>query len=265
MSSPFSFCRRRFPSTVIFSRGIGPHIVPISSAVSPSCLLLRQFASFENDCASPIKLSLLCYYRSSYAGSGTINIRQTRSSAGSSGIITDISFNKGLFHAHPRATRATKDSELRRLEVWLLYRNLRQKQINQNFDLQLIFRILDEILFDGLLRHRVIVEWIDPKEMPGRLSKTSLASDARRESCLLIEITKPLTSGPWTLAIIRARLDALVDEMTQIYYELYCRDLDRFQHSKKRAVRGLWSSSFKKLLREVKKEADPIFERLPRL
>ena len=250
---------------MIFSRGIGPHMVPNSSAVSPSFLLLRQFASFNNDCASPIKLSLLCYYRSSYAGSGTINIRQTRSSAGSSGIIAGISFNKELYHPHPKATKATKASKLRRLEVWLLYRNLRQKQKNQDFDLQLIFRILDGMLFDGLLRHRVIVEWIDPKEMPDRLSRTELESDARRESYLLIKITKPLTSGPWTLAIIRARLDALVDEMTQIYYELYCRDFDCFQYPNKRAVRGLWSSSFKKLLQEVKQEADPIFERLPRL
>ena len=262
MSLPFSFCRRRFLSTIIFSRGTSPHRVPNCITTSPSFLFLRQSASFNKDCASPIKLSLPCRYRSSYAGSGTINFRQTRSSAGSSGIIASISFNKELYHAH---LKATKVCDLRRLEVWLLYRNLRQKQKNQYFDLQLIFRILDRILFDGLLRHRVIVEWIDPKEMPDRLSRTGLTSDARRESCLLIEITKPLASGPWTLAIIRARLDALVDEMAQIYFELYCRDLVCFQHPNKRALRGLWFSPFKKLLREVKQEADLLFEGLPRL
>ena len=201
---------------------------------------------------------MLCYYRLPYAGSGTIKFRQTVSSAGSSGIIAGISFNKELYHAHLKATKA---SELRRLEVWLLYRNLRQKQKNLYFDLQLIFRILDEILFDGILRHRVIVEWIDSKEMPDRLSRTRLTSDARRGSCFLIEITKPLTSGPWTLAIIRARLDALVDEMAQINFELYCRDFVCFQHPDKRAVRA----SLKRWVREVKQETDLLFEGLPRL
>lgn len=253
---------------MIFSREIGRHIVPNSSAASPNFLFLRQFASFNNDCASPVKLSLLCYHRSSYPGSGTINSRQTKSSASSSSTNASRFFNKELYHAHPKATKATKATKaknLHRLEVWLLYRNLRQKQKNRYFDLQLIFRILDGRLFDGLLRHRVIVEWIDPKEMPDRLSRTSLTSDARRGSYLLIEITKPLTSGPWTLGIIRARLDALVDEMAQIYYELNYRDFVCFQHPNKRAVRGLWSSPFKKLLREVKQEADSIFKGLPRV
>ena len=264
MSPRFSFCRPTLPSTTIISRGFGPHKIPISSCAPPSFLFLKQFASFSNDYASPIKLPLICYYRSSYAGSGTINFRQTRSSAGSSGTIAGISLNKELCHALFKATKANKASMRHEVEVWLSYRNLRQKQKNQGFDIQRIFRRLDGVLFDGLLRHRVIVEWIDPKEMPDRLSRTGLTSDARRGPCLLIEVAKPLINGPWTLTNIRARLDALVDEMTQIYYELYCRNSIRVQLSNKGAVRGRRSPSFKKLLREVKQEADPIFERLPR-
>ena len=260
MLSPFSFCRRRLPSTMTISRGIRPHIVPSSSSASPSFCLLGQFASFSKDCASPVKLPLLCYHSSSYAGSGTINFRQTRFSAGSSSIFAGIYFNKKLYRTHTKATETTKASMLRKLEKWLSYPNLRKKQIKRDFNLPRVFHILDGIFFEGRLRDRVAVEWKDPKEMDC-LSRIGSTSDVRQRPCPLIEVSKPLTSGPWTLAIIRARLDALLYKMIQIYFVLYCRDS---QQLNKRAARRRWSSSFKKLLREVKQEADRIFEGLPR-
>ena len=258
MSLPISVSLRRFPFPMIISRGSGPHIISSLPSASRSVQLFRQFASFSKDCRPPLKLPLPCYHGLSNVGSGIINYCQTRSSAGPSSIVVDMYSKKKLYHTRQKATKARM---LRRWDTWLLYRNLRQKQINQYFDLQYVLRIFDGIHFRGLLRDDVVVKWKDPKEMLGCLSRTSFDEDARRGPFVLIEIMKPPVNGPWTLTIIRERLGALRYEMARIYFQLHRRHCVSFQQSKNRTARGGrsgYGSSFKKFFQEVEQEANRI-------
>ena len=264
MSSPFSFCRRRLPSTMTISRGIGPHLVPISTSASPSFRFLRQFASFSKECRRPVKPPLLCYHRSLCVGFGTSNFRQMRSSAGPRSILTDIYSNKKPYHAHLKAAKATK---LRNLARWLSYPNFRRKQIKQSFDLGFVFRMLNTIFFGNLLHDRVKLKWKDPMGKLDYLSKTTLTFDDRRGPCAEIEIGKPLTNGPWTPAMALARYNALLHSMTWAFSEIYCPNCVLFQQSNNRAARGRrsgYGSPFERLLQEVKQEANRISKELPR-
>lgn len=263
MLSPFLFYLRTIPSTVIIGWGFGPHVVPALPLISQSFQSVRQSTSFSKDCGSPIKLAQLRYHSSSCVLSGTINFRQARSVAASSSLLAGVRSNTKRYHTKPRATKA---SMLSRWGTWSSYRNVRQKQVNQYFSLGYVFRIFDRILFRGLLRHCVKLEWQAPTGKLDCLSRT-MFSDTRRGPCILIEIMEPLTNGPWTVAVLQERLDALLYEMTQVLFPMICRNCVPFQRSSKRAASGLrskYGSSFRKLLREVKQEANCSLKGLPK-
>lgn len=258
MLSPISFCRRTLPSTMVVSL----HLLPVCSSASPSFQFLRQFASFNDAYRRPGKPPLL--HSSLCVGFGTSNVRQIRSSAGPRRRRALMRFNEKLYHTHSKAAKAT---ELRNLARWLSYPNFRRKQINQGFDLGKVFRMLNIIFFDGLLRDRVKLEWKDPMGKLDYLSKTVLFFDPRRGPCVVIEIVKPLTHGPWTPAMMLERCDALLYGMTWAFSEIYPRNCNLFQQSNNRAARGRRSgyrSPFERLLQEVKKEANRISKGLPR-
>ena len=264
MLSPFSFCRRRLPSTMTISRGIGPHIVPISTSASSSFCFLKQFASFSKDCRRPVKPPLLCNHRSLCVGFGTSTFRQMRSSAGPRSILAGIYSNKKPYHTHPKAAKATM---LRNLARWLSYPNFRRKQIKQSFDLGFVSRMLNTIFFGGLLHDRVKLKWKDPMGKPDYLSRTELTYDDRRGPCAEIEIVKPLTNGPWTPAMVLERYNALLCGMTWTFSEIYGGNCVLFQQSNNRAARGWrsgYGSPFERLLREVEQEANRIPKGLPR-
>ena len=264
MLSQFSFCCQTLPSTIVISRGIGQHIFPSCSSASPSFQFLRQFVSFNKYYRRPGKPPPLHYQKSLCVGFGTSNFRQMRSSGGRRRRFAGIRSNKRLYRTHFKAAKATM---LRRLATWLSYRNFRLKQINQDFDLGLVFRMLDTIFFNGLLHDRVKLRWKDSMEKPEYLSRTTMVFDARRGLCAEIEIVKPLTHDPWTPTMILERYNALLYGMTLALSEIYPYSCNLFQQSNNRAVRGRrsgYGSPFKRLLREVKKEAKRISKGLPR-
>lgn len=263
MSSPFLFHLRINPSTVIIGRKFGLHVVPALPLVSPSIPSVRQSMSFSKDCGSPIKLTQLCHHPLSCILSRTINFRHARSVAAPSSLRAGVRSNTKRYHTKPRATKA---SMLSRWGTWSSYRNVRQKQINQYFSLEYVFRMFDGILFRGLLRHCVKLEWQVPTGKLDYLSRT-IFSDTRRGPCILIEVMEPLTNGPWTVAVLQERLDALLYEMTQVFYLMICRNCAPFQWSSERAaseLRSKYGSSFRKHLREVKQEANRSLKGLPR-
>ena len=264
MLSPFSFCRRRLPSTMTISRGIGPHVVPSSSSASPSSHFLLQLASFSKDCRRPVKPPLLCYHRSLCVRFGTSNFRQNGSPLGPRSILAGIHSKKKLYQTHLRAAKATM---LRRLTTWLSHPNFRRKQIKRYFQLGYVFPMLNIIFFDGLLHGRVKLKWKDPMGKLDCLSRTKLISDDRRGLCAEIEIVKPLTNGPWSPATVLERYNALLYGMTRAFFEIYGPDCVLFLQSKNRAARGRrsgYGSPFERLLREVKQEANRISKGLPR-
>ena len=264
MSSPSVFHLRRFPSTIIISRKLGRHKVPKFSSASQGVLFLRQFASFSKDCGPSVKLSPLCYHRSSYVGTGTINLSRSRFSEDPSSILAGMYPKKKLYHTNPNATRARM---LSRLDTWLSYRNFRRKQIQQYFDLRYVFRMLDVVYFRGLLQDRITLMWEPPKGNSDRLSRTTLELDAKRGPCFLIVVVRPLTNGPWTQAIIKDRFEVLLCEVTQIYLLLEPRNCVPFLQLNSRAAKAgqsRHSFSLKTLLRGVKREVDRIFQGFPR-
>lgn len=263
MSSPFLFYLRTVPSSVIIGRGFGFHMVPALPLLCQSIQFFRQSTSFSKGCASPIKLTQLCYHPLSCALSGTINFRQARYVAAPSSLLAGVGSNMRRYHTKPRATKA---SMLSRWGTWSSYRNIRQKQINKYFSLGYVFRMFDGIFFHGLLRQCVKLEWQTPTGKLDCLSRTMI-SDTRRGPCILIEIMEPLTYGPWTFAVLQRRLEDLLYEMTQVFFLMICRDCVPSQRSSKRAASGLrskYGSSFEKLLREVKQEANRSLKGLPR-
>ena len=249
---------------MIFNRGVRQHTIPGLSSASPSFRYLTQFASFRKYCRRPVKPPLLCYHRSLGVGFGTSKFRQLRSPGGPRSIITGIYTNKRLCHIQLRADKA---SMLRKLARWLWCTNFRRKQLNQHFDLGYVFPILNVLFFDGMLHDRVKLKWKHPMGKLDYLSRTKLTVDARRGLCTEVEIVKPLTNGPWTPAMVLERYNALLYGMTWSFSKIYCRNCVLFQQSNKRAARGRGSghgSPFKRLLREVKQEANRISKGLPR-
>lgn len=239
MSSPSLFYLRTFPSTVIISRGFGPRVVPVLPLVSQSVQFVRQSTSFSKDCGYTTKLTQLSHHPLSCVLSGTINFRQARSVAARISLRAAVGSNKEHYYTKPGATKA---SMLSRWGTWSSYRNVRQKQINQYFGLRYVFRMFDEILFHGLLRHCVKLEWQTPTGKLDCLSRTVI-SDNPRGPCVLIEIMDPLTNGPWTVAVLQERLDALLYEMTQVFFLVIRRNCVHFPRSSKRAASGLRSKS----------------------
>ena len=253
MLSPFSSCRRRWPSATIISRGVGLYIVPISTSASPSFHLLWQSASFSKDFRRPAKPPLLWYHRSLCVGFGTSNFRQMRSSAGQRSIPAGMYSNKKLYQTHLRAAKA---SMLRRLATWLSYPNFRRRQIKRNFDLGYVFRMLNTIFFGGLLHDRVKLKWKEPVGKLYCLARTEPTFDDRRGPGAEIKIVKPRTNRPWIPAAVLECYNASLYGMTRAFFEIYCRNFALSQQSNNRA--------FKRLLREVKQEANRISKELPR-
>ncbi len=223
----------------------------------------RQSGSFSKEYGAPTKLPLLCYHPVSYVGFGFVNPRQNRFPATPSNVPINIYSSTKLYQTSSKATEA---SMLRKWDTWL--RNLRPKQINQYFGLRYIFRILDNILFHGLLCTSVVLKW--RARLMGQLprpSRTTLILDAKRGPRALIEVMKPLTNGPWTHTIMQERLNALLNEMKQVFFILHSRNGISFSRSNSRAASGRLSengSSWRKLLREAEGKANHLLKGLPR-
>lgn len=267
MSSPSFFYLWKFPSTVVIGPGFRPRLVPTLPPTSQCIQSVRQFTSPSKYCGPSIKATLPCYHRSSCLGSGTIIFRQTRSLAAPSNVFTGLDSNMKLYHTGRKTTKAIM---LCKWHTWSSHRNLRQKQINQDFDLGYVSRILDGVLFRGSLGNCVELKWEAPKEKLDCLSRTTLITDARRGHRVRIEIMKPLANGPWTLEIMQERLDALLYEMTRVFSLMNTRNRVPFQRSNKRYGRSASGRRFgygflsRRLLREVQRKANRTLKGLPR-
>ena len=266
MSSPSFFYLRKFPSTGINGPGFGACLVPSLPSTSQRVQSVRHFTSPSKYCGPPIKLPLPYYHRLLCLRSRTTNFRQTRSLAGSSNKYTGLCPRKKLYYASPKAIEAIM---LCKWHKWSSYPNLRRKQINQYFDLWYVFRMLDGILFQGMLRNCVLLKWRTPKGKLDCRSRTKVITDARRGPCVRIEVTKPLVNGPWTLAIMQERLNVLLYEMTQVFFLMNSRTCVPSQRSNKRCNRASngrqfgYGSLFKKSLQEVDQKANRILKGPP--
>lgn len=246
MSLPFLFCFRKVSSSIITCRALGPLVVPHLDSTAQGVDRARNSTSSSICCGLLYRIpsaKLGLSFNSSYplVMSSTKRHFATRATK--------------LYHTDLGAAEAV---ELRRWGTWSSPRNVRQKQINQHFDLGRISRILDKIIFRGLLGNRVIFRW--SKAPRGKLeSKTTLISDVKRGPCTLIEVVKPLTNGPWTLAIIQEFLEATLFEMTEVFFLMYSRNCAPFQQANNQAwIGGLSRHEIlpRKLWREVEKEAN---------
>lgn len=259
-SSPFYF--RKFPSTIIAGWGSGPLIIPFNFQ---SVKNARQPISSSINCGPRMQVPLLCHRRLSRVRCGTINFQQIRSLAAPNNYHTPLDLKMRLFHTDPHAAKAVKR---RGWDTWSLPRSLRRKQINQHFGLGKLYRILDEELFSGLLGNRVVLRWVEaPSLKLDRLSRTILISDPKRGPRPVIEVMRPLPNGPWTLEIIQERSNALLYEMTQLYYLMNNRNCISLLQLNTRAMRGGRSGDgalFRKLLRKVEQEANCKLKGLPR-
>lgn len=161
-----------------------------------------------------------------------------------------------------------KAAQLLKWGTWSSPRSTRRSQINQHFGLRYVFRILDKILFCGLLDKCVVLKWVDnPMEDLGWLSRLSMISDAKRGPHALIRIVKPVATGTWTHEILQARLEAMLFEMTRAFFVIYVHNCIAFQRPGYRAASGRQSEHatlFKKLLREVEQEANCTLKGLSR-
>ncbi len=259
----FLFCRQKFPSPALIGQRFGSHVVPSISSTALNTQNFRQSGSFSKDCGASTKLPLLCYHRVSYVGFGFVNFRQNRFPATPSNVLIGIYSSTKLYHTSSKAIEAAM---LRKWDTWL--RNLRPKQINQYFGLRYIFRIVDNLLFHGLLCTFVVLKWRAPSmgQLP-RPSRTTLILDTKRRPRALIEVMKPLTNGPWTHTIMQERLNALLSEMTQVFFMLHTRNGIPFSRSNSRAASGRLSkhgSSWRTLLREAEGKANHLLKGLPR-
>lgn len=214
---------------------------------------------------APIKVLLLCHQRLSCVRSRTINFHPTRAPATPSNGLTGLYSNTKLYHTGLEATKAI---ELHKWYTWSGPPNIRRKQINQHFDLGHISRILDKIIFHGLLGNYVVLRWVEaPTKDLDWLCRTTLISDHKRGPCDFIEVMKPVTNGPWTLVIIQECLEAMLLEMTRVFFEMYIRDCVSFQGSNNPVVCGRKSrngSLFRKLVRGVEQEANRTLKGLSR-
>ena len=189
MSSAVPSILRKFPSPVIIGPGFRPRLVPSLPSTSQCVQSVRHFTSPSKYCGPLIKLTQSRYHRASCLGSGTIIFRQTRSTAAPSNIVTGLYSIRKLYYTGPKATKANM---LCKWHTWSSYPNLRRKQINQYFDLGYVSRMLDGVLFRGLLRNCMVLRWKAPNGKLDCLSRTTLISDATRGPRARIEIMKPL-------------------------------------------------------------------------
>ena len=224
--------------------------------VSQSFKGASQSTSPSIDCGAQVNVLPLYHHRLSCVGSRTITFHRTRSSAASSNVLAGLYLKTKLHYTVFDATEAT---ELGKWYTWARGPNIRRKQINQHFGLGHVFRILDKILFRGLLSKCVVLRWVEaPVEKMDWLSRTTWKSDATRGPYALIEVRKPVANGPWTLAIMQECLESMLFEMTWVVFVMYIHNAVPFQRSYDRAKSGKQSvtgSSFRSLLREVRKEA----------
>ncbi len=88
----------------------------------------------------------------------------------------------------------------------------------------------------------MLLSWVETSvRKTDWLSRTTLISDAKGEPYALVEVVKPVATGPWTHAVIQECLEAMLFEMAKIYFLMYsncglCHE-------------GYSGSSFRKLLR----------------
>ena len=262
MSSLFLFILRKCPLTIITGRGYNSVALPIKFH---SIKNARQSMSSSIDCGPPIQVPLLCHYRLSCAGFGTIKFPQTRSLAAPSKDVACLYSGRKLFRTGFHATAAAK---LRGWDTWSWPTNLRQKQINQHFNLRYVYHIFNERLFHNLLSN-VVLRWVEaPTGKLDWLSRTILISDPKRGPYALIEIEKPMSNGPWTLAIIQELLNAVLYEMTQVFYSMYGHNYISFRLLGNRARSAAQSGNralFRDLVQEVEREANTTLKGLPRL
>ena len=249
MSSPFIFCLRNLPSAVNFGKQFGHHVILRLSSTAQNAKDVRRIKVSSIDRGLLSDSFFLCHRHLLCIGSGNINFGQTGFPGN---ILACICGKTMLNHTDLKATKAAKRPTW---ETWSSPHNLRRKQINQDFSLDCIFRILDQRIFRGLLGNRVVLRWIEPPM--GKLhwlSRISLTSDAKRGPCLLIEVMKPIANGPWRHEIIQKRLEALLYEMTQIFILIYNCDPVPFLWSKHQTVgRG---HGWLRILHKVEQEAN---------
>lgn len=233
--------------------------------VAQSIKFARPSPSSSIYCGSSRKALPLYHHRSSCVGSRTISTHQNRTPAASSNVLARLYLETKLHHTDLEATKAT---ELRNWYTWSRRPNLRRKQINQHFDLGRVSRKFDKILFRGLLSKRVVLRWVEaPVKNVDWLSRTTSKSDAKRGPYTLIEVRKPVANGPWTLAIIQESLEAMLFEMTSVFFVMYIHNGIPFQRSHNRAKsrnQSVHGSSFRSLLRRVEKEAKGTIKGLSR-
>lgn len=265
MSSPFLFCPRKFPFIVIIGRRFGPYVIPRLFPTAQSIKGGRQSTSSSIDRGPPFHVPLLCHHRLSCIGSGTIDFCREKSPAAPSNFLAGLSFQTKPYHTDLKAIGAPK---LSRWDTWLSLPNFRRKQTNQNFGLRHLSSILDEKIFEGLLRNCVLLRWVEaPMGKLDWLGRTTLISDAKRGPCTLIEVMKPLPNGPWTHKIMQERLDAVLYELTRVYFLMYIRNCVPYQRSNNRAASGRQpghGSLFSDLLQKVEQEANRKLRGLPR-
>ena len=262
MSPRFLFARLKLPYSTISSRGLGPRVIPSLSSRVQSIQNLIQSTSSGKESGSPIRLSLSYHRRFSCVGVGIIDFRQTRSPVAPSNLHARLYSNSRLCHTKRKATKAKM---LCRWETWSRYSNFRPKQINEHFDLRLVFSIFNEILFHGRLGSRVMLSWGAPTGKPDWTSRISIA-DAKRGPRPSIEVMKPLAKGPWTNAIMQDRLEALLYAMTKVSFLMHCCNCIPFQPSDGLAAHGQRSgkrSSWNKILRDVERKANRLLKGLP--
>lgn len=265
MLSHFLLRLSKSPSAIIIGRGFRPHVVPRLCSTAGSVRTARQSTSSSIDCGPQINFLLLCHHRLSCVGPGATNFRQNRSPAAPSGVLAGLYSQTKPYHTDFKATEA---ANFRRWDTWSSARNLRPKLINQHFNLGYVYRILDALLFNGLLGKGVVLRWVEtPVGKTDWLSRTTLISDAKRGPCALVEVMKPLANGPWTLATVQECLEAVLCEMTHVFFLMYHRNCGLSQWSNNRVAIGGQpghGSSFRKLLRRVEQEANRTLKGFPR-
>ena len=250
MSSPFLFYLRQFPSNILNGRGFGPHVVPRLSSTAQGIKVARQSTSSRINLGPQSKAFLPCHHRVWCLGSRTIKLRQTRCPATPCNVLAVLCSTTELY----TGTKATEAASIYRWKIWLLYHNLRRKQINQSFRLRDVYGIFDDSIFGGLLGNRVVLRWVEaPTGKLDRLSKITSIPDVKQGLRLLIEVMKPVVNGPWPIAIIQDLLEAVLYQMTQIY----CLYFFSFQGSNNPATS-------RRILREVEQEANRNLKGLPR-
>lgn len=151
-------------------------------------------------------------------------------------------------------------ARLRKWGTWSSPRGIRRTQINQRFGLRYVFRIFDKILFRGLLDKCVKLKWVEtPVEKLDWLSRTSSISDTERGPRACIQIVKSAATGTWTDATLQERLEAMLFEMTQVFFVIFIQSCIPLQRPDYRGASRSHSGDgalFENLLQGVKQEAD---------